>query len=314
VPAFVTLARSCLGFCLSTVGPNVAHPQLFPSRRESVWTGRKHIFCSRLPSHTPAPTFHASLLPFSPICSRTWCSLVAPLHCDPTAHADYVRLPAAGLPWRSRVLYTTWRFSTYLWIAMCIRAHLAHVAVETSNHSPNVLDTPCMYIIVLIIKPTRCTKFSIFGIKLYMFRTVPLSIISSFSLYTQQWYMSYRFADSLWARSVWIHQHIPLMCVQWKTPDDGQRNCLKHVEFYSKNKFEKLMHLVGFYYKIYHDARSSECQGHKWLYKKYQYAILTQNKSIKNNLHILAKPHKEHTQREHVNLPADIGNFVHCKK
>jgi len=30
-----------------------------------------------------------------------------------------------------------------------------------------------------------------------MFRTVPLSIISSFSLYTQQWYMSYRFADSL---------------------------------------------------------------------------------------------------------------------
>ena len=29
-----------------------------------------------------------------------------------------------------------------------------------------------------------------------MFRTVPLSIIRSFSLYTQQWYMSYSFADS----------------------------------------------------------------------------------------------------------------------
>ena len=26
--------------------------------------------------------------------------------------------------------------------------------------------------------------------KLYIFRTVPLSIIKSFSLYTQQWYMS----------------------------------------------------------------------------------------------------------------------------
>ena len=37
----------------------------------------------------------------------------------------------------------------------------------------------------------------IFGIKHYMFRTVPLSIVRSFSLYTQQWYMSYRFADSL---------------------------------------------------------------------------------------------------------------------
>jgi len=36
----------------------------------------------------------------------------------------------------------------------------------------------------------------IFGVKLYMFRTVPLSIIRSFSLYTQQWYMSYMFADS----------------------------------------------------------------------------------------------------------------------
>jgi len=43
---------------------------------------------------------------------------------------------------------------------------------------------------------------------LYMFRTVPLSIIRSFSLYTQQWYMSYRFADSL---------------------------CPKHVEFCSNN-------------------------------------------------------------------------------
>ena len=36
-----------------------------------------------------------------------------------------------------------------------------------------------------------------------------------------------------------------LLCVQYKTPDDGQRNCLKHVEFYSKNKFEKLVHLNG---------------------------------------------------------------------
>jgi len=32
-------------------------------------------------------------------------------------------------------------------------------------------------------------------------------------------------------------------------------NCPKHVEFYSKNKFEKLVHLVGFIVRIYHDAR-----------------------------------------------------------
>ena len=41
----------------------------------------------------------------------------------------------------------------------------------------------------------------IFGIKLSMFRTVPLPIIRNFSLYTQQLYMSYRFADSLRAGS-----------------------------------------------------------------------------------------------------------------
>jgi len=145
-----------------------------------------------------------------------------------------------------------------------------------------------------------------FGIKLYMFRTVPLSIIRSFSLYKQQWYMSYRFADSLRAGSgrtnfsnyfwnetlhvsdsssvhhqelftvhtamVYVIQvcwqlasrirtdgpswscsqavsrpvwHIPLLCVQWKTPDDGQRNCPKHVGFYSKNKFEKCIWFVS---------------------------------------------------------------------
>jgi len=43
--------------------------------------------------------------------------------------------------------------------------------------------------------------------------------------------------------AVW---HIPLLCVQWKIPDHGQKNCPKHVEFRSENKFEKLVHLVGF--------------------------------------------------------------------
>ena len=43
-----------------------------------------------------------------------------------------------------------------------------------------------------------------------------------------------------------------------KTPDDGQRNSPKHAEFYPKNKFEKLVHLVGFIIRIYHDARSPE--------------------------------------------------------
>jgi len=86
-----------------------------------------------------------------------------------------------------------------------------------------------------------------------MFRAVPLSIIRSFSLYTQHSCMSYRFANS--SQAVW---HIPLLCVQWKTFVDGHRNCPKHVEIYSQNKLEKLVHLVGFIIRIYHDARSPE--------------------------------------------------------
>ena len=61
------------------------------------------------------------------------------------------------------------------------------------------------------------------------------------------------------SKPVW---HIPLLRAQWKTPDDGQRNCPKHVEFYSKNKLEKLVHLVGFIIRIYHDSRSPELHIH----------------------------------------------------
>ena len=104
-----------------------------------------------------------------------------------------------------------------------------------------------------------------------MFRTVPLSIIRSFhcthsndichtGLLTAceedqdgtSWSCSQAVRNPVW--------HIPFLCVQWKTSDDGQRNCPKHVKFYSKNKFEKLVHLVGFVIRIYHDARSPERQ------------------------------------------------------
>jgi len=59
------------------------------------------------------------------------------------------------------------------------------------------------------------------------------------------------------SKPVW---HLQLLCVLWRTPDDVQRNCPKHVEFYSKNTFGKLVHLVGFIIRIYHDAWSPERQ------------------------------------------------------
>jgi len=44
-----------------------------------------------------------------------------------------------------------------------------------------------------------------------MFRTVPLPIIRSFSLYTQQWYMSHRFADTLRAGSGWNYSTVLIL-------------------------------------------------------------------------------------------------------
>ena len=105
-----------------------------------------------------------------------------------------------------------------------------------------------------------------------MFRIIPLSIIRSFSLYTQQYITGFLTAceqdqggtavpswscSQAVSKPVW---HNIAVCTVEKTPDDGQRNCPKHVEFYSKNKFEKLMHLVGFIIRIYHDALSPERQ------------------------------------------------------
>jgi len=64
---------------------------------------------------------------------------------------------------------------------------------------PSVGGSICKF---LLIKPIRCTNYSNLFLEWnYMFRTIPLSIIRSFSLYTQQWYMSYRFADGLRAGS-----------------------------------------------------------------------------------------------------------------
>jgi hypothetical protein len=84
---------------------------------------------------------------------------------------------------------------------------------------------------VLIIKPTRCTNFSNLFWK-WDFVEQDQDAVPSWSCSSKAVY-----------KPVW---HIPLLSVQWITPDDGQRNCPKHVEFHFQNKFEKSVHLVGF--------------------------------------------------------------------
>ena len=95
------------------------------------------------------------------------------------------------------------------------------------------------------------------------------------------------------SQAVW---HTPLLCVQLKTPDDGQWKCPKHVEIYSKNKFEELVHLVGFIIRIYHDARSHERQNciciyiYIYIYKYvYIFSEFTVSHAHDNLIHLIYK-------------------------
>jgi len=72
-----------------------------------------------------------------------------------------------------------------------------------------------------------------------MFRTVPLSIIRVFHC-----------THSNGVCHTGLLTYTIAVCTV-KNSDDGQRNCPKHVDFYSKNKFEKLVHLVGFIIRKY---------------------------------------------------------------
>jgi len=65
-----------------------------------------------------------------------------------------------------------------------------------------------------------------------MFRTVPLSIIRSFSLYTQQLYsyMSYRFADSLRPGSGWQCHPDPARKFSENLYDIYEYNCCVYSE------------------------------------------------------------------------------------
>ena len=99
----------------------------------------------------------------------------------------------------------------------------------------------------LIIKPTRCTNFSnlffewnstCFGQFLCtssgVFHCTHSNGICHTGLLTaceqNQNVTSWSCSQDV-SKPVW---HITFLCVHWKTPDDGQRNCSKHVEFYFK--------------------------------------------------------------------------------
>ena len=112
-----------------------------------------------------------------------------------------------------------------------------------------------------IIKPTRCNISQIyFGIEIYLFQTGFLSTIRSLILYTQQqiYVTEVMFhpdpASKQSAKPVW---HIPIAVYTVLDPWWWGVNLSETGRFLYQNKFEKLVHLV---IRLYHDARSSECQ------------------------------------------------------
>jgi hypothetical protein len=102
-----------------------------------------------------------------------------------------------------------------------------------------------------------------------MFRASSVPIIRSYQLYTWEfacfmqvmWPLPRRVRfrpDSARKLSHNLHETYQLPRVQLTTPDDGHRRCPKHVRFRDKINFGYLMHLVGYLYEAYHDARSIE--------------------------------------------------------
>ena len=93
--------------------------------------------------------------------------------------------------------------------------------------------------------------------------------------------------------------HIPLLCEQWKTPDDGQRKYPKLVYFYSKNKLEKLVHLVGFITRLPTLQLTVGAVQRPWLVPKRQWLanwiiqpVLIVTFSMHNFRHSIASMHK----------------------
>jgi hypothetical protein len=121
-------------------------------------------------------------------------------------------------PWRKHKTTTQWIYSAIKFVD--------HVTVHHDKF--------------LIIKPTRCTNFS------NLFWNWNSTCFRQFLCPSSRVFHCHpgllTTCEQAVSKPVW---HVPLLCVQWKTPDDWQRNCPKHVDFQSKNKLEKLVHLVG---------------------------------------------------------------------
>jgi len=97
-----------------------------------------------------------------------------------------------------------------------------------------------------LLKPTDALISQIY------FGQETLHVSGSFSAHHQE----FSTVHSVLVYVMQLWWHIPVPNVQWKTPDDGHRNCPKHVEFLDKNKCGKLVRLLILVKRNCYDARS----------------------------------------------------------
>ena len=133
--------------------------------------------------------------------------------------------------------FTEWDPLSIIELFLCLQNMFAFFDVRVTMHRDKFH----------IIEPTTWTNFSI------LFWNKTLHVLDSSSVHHQEFFsvhtaMGYVIqvcwqlvSRSKCSRSQSVSRpvrHIPLLCVQWKTRDDGQRNCPKHVELYSKIKLK----------------------------------------------------------------------------
>jgi len=139
-----------------------------------------------------------------------------------------------AVKFKNSILRSYDRASSIVWPCIMHRVIVHRVTVHHAPCDRASCDrAPSIVTNFFTIKTNRRTNFQIYsGTKLYMFRAVSLPILRIYVLYIRHWHMLCSFDDSLRAGSRWNCSSILILPnVQWITPDDGQRKCLKHVEF-----------------------------------------------------------------------------------
>jgi hypothetical protein len=139
-------------------------------------------------------------------------------------------------------------------VTFCLRFFMNKYEFTVNKHGghPRRPTQPLVHILVFIRPFSPCCQF-------WQFRFWGWNLITNFKQYSLMRFLNNALQLSnsrirmelvpSWSCSKAVYKpiwHIPLLSVQWVPPDDGQRNCPKHVEFHLQNKFEKLVQLVGF--------------------------------------------------------------------